>query len=143
MDSNINELRKFFGKVWKKLELKWKVTILYKDHEYNAICKISESTTGRPLFECIMNENGVVVGRSGANNPTTAVKAMQIGNISISFKNGSSFFGLDKPEVLSMQARATSISNSQSNIAHASISNNRQASWFGIINFGVPYLDIC
>ena len=90
-----------------------------------------------------MNDNGVAVGRSVATIPTPAgKKAMQIENISISFKNGSSFFGVDKPEMLSIQARATSISNSQFNITHASILNNRQASWVGVINFGVPYLDI-
>ena len=48
--------------------------ILYLAHEYIVTCTIRQSSTNRPLFDCVATENDAILSRTTATNPTTAVK---------------------------------------------------------------------
>ena len=125
--------------------------LLYLEHEYSITCKIRQSSTNRPLFECIATENDCNISRTTATNPTTAAKKLlQLLGVTLSFKNGCSFFGLDRQDVINMQSNVKSkisTDNGQEqfqeqpcSVTHA-VDKHRQASWFGVTSFGTPNYD--
>ena len=120
--------------------------ILYLEREYVLTCKISQSTTNRPLFQCIATENDVTVSGTTATNPTTASKKiLQLINISLSFKNGCSFFGLDRKEVIEMQRKVEGKPGNSCDMGQGPLcvthAVQRQATWFDVANFGTPNYD--
>ena len=81
-----------------------KRTLIYGEHEYEILCKIYESTTKRPLFECVLSENQVQKGRAVATNPTTAVKKVfKSEEIVLSFHSGNTFFGINREDVKDLE----------------------------------------
>ena len=99
--------------------------------EYDVLCKIFQSATNRPLFECVITEVLSLKAQSIATNPTTVVKkVLQAAVIKISFKNGNCFFGLDRPEVLKMKGKEnkTNEGTLQGSLTAATASSRQAAS---------------
>jgi len=78
---------------------------LIKDQqrEIECLCRVFSSTTHIPMLECIATEGNVEIGRSVSMNATSAAKKIiDISRVKISIRSGSSFFGLDRPEVMKL-----------------------------------------
>ena len=132
-----------------------------EDKQFDVTCSIFGSRKDNiPLFRCIVsNENGDVMADHIAKNPTTAVKKVLKSSCLDHFiplvNTGNIFFGLNLAEVKSLQENLAAkpnddeISESENSnedpihddVTVSSTSSSRNASWLGIVTYGMPFLD--